>query len=299
MICSVCIATYKRPQLLRNLLDSLFIQNLPANVDLQLIVVDNDKNKSAENILKEYSNTERIKLEYYVQPQKNISLTRNVAVKNSNGEYLLFIDDDEEADKNWIMNYIDVLKRYKADGVFGPVLPVFHNGTPEWMKQSSLFNKECPPTGDEAVFTRTSNCIVKAKIVKSEDGPFDIDYGITGGEDSHLFTRLKRKGAKFISSREAIVTEHVPPERTQIKWLIKKAFQTGNTVTRRMIGNAQNKIKRKLELLLRAVTFAVISLVLVLIYFPIKKKRVEWLMKLSSNVGHIVAVFGYNFKAYK
>ena len=296
MICSVCIATYKRPQLLRNLLDSLYAQNLPANVNLQLIVVDNDKDKSAQEIVSEYENINCITIEYFVQSEKNISLTRNVAVKNSKGEYLLFIDDDEEADKNWIKNYFDALNKYSADGVFGPVLPTFHNRTPEWMKQSSFFNKKCPPTGDEAIFTRTSNCIVKAEIIKTENGPFDIDYGITGGEDTHLFSRLRKKGAKFISSREAVVTEFVIPERTRIGWLFKKSFQTGNTATRRMIENAQKKINRKFELLLRAITFAVVSLILVIIYFPVKKKRVQWLIKLASNIG---AVFGFNYKAYK
>ena len=299
MICSVCIATYKRPQLLRNLLDSLYAQNLPAQVNLQLIVVDNDMDKSAQEIVGEYENINCFTIEYFVQPEKNISSTRNVAVKNSIGEYLLFIDDDEEADKNWIKNYLDALNKYKADGIFGPVLPVFHEKTPMWMKESNFFNKECPPSGEEAIFTRTSNCIIKSDIIKSVAGPFDSKYGITGGEDTHLFSRLKKRGAKFISSREAVVTEFVNPERTRIGWLFKKSFQTGNTATRRMIENAQKKINKKFELLLRATTFAVISLILVAIYFPAKKKRVQWLIKLSSNIGHIVAVFGFNYKAYK
>ena len=70
MICSVCIATYKRPQLLRNLLDSLYAQNLPANVNLQLIVVDNDKDKSAQEIAGEYENINCITIEYFVQSEK-------------------------------------------------------------------------------------------------------------------------------------------------------------------------------------------------------------------------------------
>jgi succinoglycan biosynthesis protein ExoM len=299
MICTICIATYKRPYLLRKLLDSILSQNLLENVILQVVIVDNDCDKSAEKIVQEYKNRENITFEYYVQPEKNISLTRNVAVKHSVGEYLLFIDDDEEADKNWVQNYIEIINKHNADGVIGLVIPVFHYTTPEWMRKSNLFNRSCPETGQETVFTRTSNCIVKAEIIKSEAGPFDKNYGISGGEDLHLFTRLKRKGAKFISSREAIVTEFVPPERAQIKWLLKKAFQTGNSATRIMIENEQNKLKRKAELLIRAVTFAAISLILVVIWVPIKRNRIKWLMKFASNVGHIFAVFSVYYKAYK
>ena len=42
--------------------------------------MDNDAEKSAEHIIQEYENTENIKLVYFVQPEKNISPTRNVAV---------------------------------------------------------------------------------------------------------------------------------------------------------------------------------------------------------------------------
>lgn len=299
MICSVCIATYKRSQLLRKLLDSILGQNLPDNIKLQVIVVDNDMAKSAEHILKEYENRDNIEFEYFVQPEKNISLTRNVAVDNSKGEYLLFIDDDEEADKNWIVKHLKGINKYNADGVFGPVFPLFHKQIPGWMKECNFFTKEYPPTGDTAVFPRTGNCIIKAELIKSEPGPFDPTYGITGGEDSHLFTRLKRKGANFIFSKEAIVTEFIPPERTTMRWLIKKSFQTGNTATRRMIENANNKLLRKVELFFRAIVFEIISFVLIIVHLPSKKLSAKWLMKFASNAGHLLAVIGLNYKGYK
>jgi succinoglycan biosynthesis protein ExoM len=299
MNCSVCIATYKRSQLLRKLLDSILNQNLTDNIKLQVIVVDNDVEKSAEHIVKEYENRENIIFEYFVQPEKNISLTRNVAVDNSKGEYLLFIDDDEEADKYWIVKYLEAINKYNADGVFGPVLPLFHDLTPAWMKEGNFFTKDCPPTGDTAVSTRTSNCIIKAELIKSEPVPFDPEYGITGGEDTHLFTRLQRKGAKFISSKEAIVREFIPPERTTMKWIFKKSFQTGNTATRRMIENAGNKLLKKVELFLRAVVFGIISFALIIVLLPSKKLSAKWLMKFASNAGHILAVIGINYKGYK
>ena len=41
MICSVCIATYKRPYLLEKLLISLMNQNLPDDLEMEVIIVDN------------------------------------------------------------------------------------------------------------------------------------------------------------------------------------------------------------------------------------------------------------------
>src|SRR4051794_33953703 len=97
VICSVCIATYKRPQLLDQLLTSLEQQIIHDNLMLQVIVVDNDCTRSAAPVVAQHNDQKHITFRYLVQPVKNISLTRNLAVANSEGIYLLFIDDDEVA----------------------------------------------------------------------------------------------------------------------------------------------------------------------------------------------------------
>ncbi|MCZ6703705.1 MAG: glycosyltransferase [Ignavibacteria bacterium] len=51
MLYSICIATYKRPELLEKLLDSLSNQKLPESVILEFIIVDNDKSGSAKEVV--------------------------------------------------------------------------------------------------------------------------------------------------------------------------------------------------------------------------------------------------------
>jgi succinoglycan biosynthesis protein ExoM len=299
MICSICIATYKRKHLLRNLLKSIFAQNLPQNTIVQIVVVDNDIEKSAEEIIKEFKSDDKIWLEYHNQPKKNISITRNVGVKNSQGEYLLFIDDDETADVNWVSEHLKAIKAFEADGVFGRVLPEFPENTPKWIKTGDFFNKNSPPTGGWATSLATSNCIIKSDLLKNETGPFNPNYGLTGGEDSHLFNRLKKDGAKFISSREAIVSEIIPQDRIRVKWLIKKSYQTGNTSTRRMIEFAEVKTIKRIFLFLKAVIYLMISAFMFIICFPIISIRIKWFLKIFSNLGHISAAIGFHFLGYK
>ena len=95
--CSVCIPTYKRPELLKKLLNSLAVQQLPSNLKLEIIVVDNDPDLSAEVVCKQFQKAGQLELHYFTQSIKNISLTRNVAIEHAIGEYILFIDDDEIA----------------------------------------------------------------------------------------------------------------------------------------------------------------------------------------------------------
>ena len=217
----------------------------------------------------------------------------------SSGDYILFIDDDETADSNWVIEHVNAVEKFSADGGFGLVVPEFPLQTPEWIKRNDYFNRNFPPTGEPATSFATSNCILKSNLLKNESEPFDPKYGLTGGEDTHLFYRLKKNGAKFISNREAIVKDLIPQDRTNVKWLIKKSFQTGNTATRRMIELAEYRIIKRIFLLAKAAAYLTISIILFLIFFLNFDARIKWLLKIFTNLGHITATFGFYFLGYK
>ena len=51
MLYSICIATYQRPEILEKLLESLSKQKLPESVEIEVIIVDNDKSESAKEVV--------------------------------------------------------------------------------------------------------------------------------------------------------------------------------------------------------------------------------------------------------
>jgi succinoglycan biosynthesis protein ExoM len=299
-ICSVCIATYQRPELLKNLLVSLGRQSLPYNTEMEIIVVDNDDRKSAEPTFKEFQKEFSVPCHYFIQPEKNISLTRNMAVKNASGDYILFIDDDEVASPQWIYHLLKTLKEYEADGVFGPVMPEFNETTPEWMKESSLFYNPVIGTGIEAKHRWTSNCMVSASLLKCMVEPFDVRYGITGGEDAHLFDRLECQGARFVYCKEAWVSEFLPPNRTHMSYLLIRAMKGGNTHTRRVIEFAGKKhMVIRVFMVIKALIYGTISLALMILHLPSALRRTKWLLKFASNIGRFSAACGWIYKAYR
>ncbi len=300
VLCSVCVATYRRPLLLHKLLKSLKAQILPSNVDLQIIVVDNDTNQAAQPIVKQFRNTSRIKFHYYTQAIKNISLTRNLSVEKSSGEFLIFIDDDETASPNWISNLLRTLKTYNADGVFGRVIPEFHDDAPKWLRSEKFYYSPMTPTGTESKFHYTGNCLIKASLLKKIKNPFDAKYGTTGGEDSGLFETMVRQGAFFVNCREAFVYEYIPSERTKVSYLFKRGFRSGNTHTRKMIENAKGySFAVRLFMLTKALIYGMTSLFFTIIFFPDKFHRMKWLLKLASNLGRFLAVFGWHYHYYR
>ena len=299
MTLSICIATYNRNKLLEKLLTSLVGQELPGNCTMEIIIVDNNPQAAAREVVNNFSSSSKIQFLYFVQKEKNISLTRNVAVKNATGDYVLFIDDDEYACDKWVMHLYNTLIKYDADGVFGIVKSYFDIGTPEWITSCYVFNRPIYPTGTEAKDMRTGNCMIKTSLLRTVEGPFEPAYGIIGGSDTKLFGLLRLKGAKFINSSEAETFEFVPSERANLKWVIRRSFRTANVYVKRKIElTDNNKIFIRIKLFTTGLLFSLISILLLIFFLPSKTKRVHWYLKTIANFAKVLAIFGYHWPEY-
>jgi succinoglycan biosynthesis protein ExoM len=282
------------------LLDSLLLQELTNDIKLEIIIVDNDIAESAKPVFEQYLDTDNFSFIYYSQPLKNISVTRNIGVQNASGACIFFIDDDEIASPSWIRLLLETMDKYNADAVFGRVLSHFGESAPNWIKKSYIFNRPSPPTGTPTYHPRTGNCLIKASIIKQIEGPFDPGYGVTGGEDTYLFGKLKKMGFNFVNCREAWVSEFQPPSRTKTIYLINRAFFTGNISTRREI-----EFSEKNHFLLRIILFSkfivqlILSIILTIFFLPNNHFRVHWMSKIASSLGHILGVINIKIKAYK
>jgi len=302
MKCSICIATCNRPQGLAKLLESLLRQQIPDGVSVEWIVVDNTATASARSIVESYQKQTDVSITYLVQPIKNISLTRNAAVAQASGEYLLFIDDDEMAPADWLQQMVSTAQRFKADGVFGPVLPIYHPTTPAWISRGGFFEEPyaTPATGAVARAMWSGNCLLRKSILNLVEGPFSPAYGLSGGEDTFLFESLQRNGAYFIYGAEAAVYESVPQNRTTLAYLLKRGFKGGNLYSRRLIETAvSHKMWTRLALLGQAGLYATVSLAMTLLLLPHRVAAGRWVIRAAANAGKICSVFNINPHHYQ
>jgi len=301
---SICIATYKRFKLLNKLINSIIDQISIEQFIIEIIIIDNDPNKSAEPIILEFKerlkNNNQFLIKYDMQPIKNISLTRNRSIEFVTGEYIFFIDDDEYAENNWIWIHLNNLKSYNADGLFGQVKSYFPEDIPEWIKGCYIYHRKTNPTGQPPANLNTGNCIIKSKFFIKDGYRFDPSYGITGGSDFHLFSKMQREGAKFLSCYEAITYEFVPESRANLNWLIKRAFRTGNNFTRTVI--TKNKKKNLLLSILeffKGIIQAIIAFTISLFLLWNKSESLNWFLKGISNISKPFAVIGVYPEEYK
>src|SRR4030095_15737806 len=117
---SVCICTYKRPQLLAQLLGALDVQRTEDRFTYSVVVADNDHGESARPVVGEFAGRASITVSYCVEPRQNIALARNRAVDNASGDFIAFIDDDEEPVADWLLHLHGTVIAYGADGAIGP-----------------------------------------------------------------------------------------------------------------------------------------------------------------------------------
>ena len=164
---SICICSFKRPALLRGTLESLRDLNTAGLFTYSIIVADNDHNESARSTVEEFARNIPIEVRYCVESEQNISLARNKALECANGDFIAWIDDDEFAQKDWLLSFFQTLQTSGANGVLGPVKPLFENQPPAWITRGRFFQKPRRKTGLKLQWTQTStaNVLIQRKVL--------------------------------------------------------------------------------------------------------------------------------------
>jgi succinoglycan biosynthesis protein ExoM len=223
-VISVCVCTFRRPAALARLLASLGRLD-PATPSHEIIVVDNDAARGAERIVEE-ARRGGLQVQYLVEPVRGLARVRNRAVGAASGEFVAFIDDDEEADPAWLVELWRGTVRYGADGAIGHVASGYNTATPGWLVRGRFFERRRIPTGTplDASLTRTGNALVRRGRLSALAGPFDVAFDHTGSEDTDLFRRLIAGGARFVAVESAVVVEHLTSARTTARWLLRRRY---------------------------------------------------------------------------
>ncbi|MFZ6672470.1 glycosyltransferase [Undibacterium sp. Xuan67W] len=311
---SICICTFRRPVLLRALLDAILQQDI-THLTIQVVVVDNDPAQSASAVLSEAASQFGDRLTPVALTESNISLARNAAVHAASGEWIVFVDDDERPEPTWLSQLMNTQQQYSADLVFAPVLAEYADGVANWLKQGGYFDRRRLVTGTTVTETdaRSGNVLIRRSALmrlcddavsspnSGPSGPFDAAYGKTGGEDSILFRQLGAGGARMVWCDEAPVYEWIPLDRAQPKWLVHRSYRTGQLFMRTELAMQQGHARslRAAYLASRALMQLVIAALLVIILLVFKPlSSFKWLRILASQAGKLSYLFGSLSQAY-
>ena len=218
---SICVCTYRRPGVV-DTVRSLFAQVGLSSFDHEIIVADDDPEFSARDLIIKLAEHSPVEVRYVISGAKNISSCRNVCLEAAKGVWVAFIDDDQTVEPNWLQEMISTAENFEADAVKCYVRAIYPPETPEWIRAGKAYTYDYGPTGQEVLVAATCGILFRRDVSSAQSLLFDVELGITGGEDMEYFVRYRELGGKIVSCRTAVANEIVSPERVNPTYLKKR-----------------------------------------------------------------------------
>jgi succinoglycan biosynthesis protein ExoM len=301
-VVQICILTFRRPEGLGRLLDSLTGLTLEGEeAEVEILVVDNDPEQSALSVCQSRQQWLRWRLRYVVEPRRGIPQARNAAVRSVMGraDFLVFLDDDEVPDPIWMSELLRVQRTYGADVVTGPVFPHIQGPVSTYIVKGGFFEPPRHLTGARLDRAYTNNVLVRVTVFAQMPALFDERLSLAGGSDSHFFRRVARAGFKIIWAGDARVEEWVPRSRMTLRWILRRAYRTGNTAALCDRDLELSRYRRGV-LLLRAVASATRALLML----PVSlltgwHVAIEKMREICRGLGYMAGAVGARYEEYR
>lgn len=222
---SLIISTYNRSDLLIGALQSVVQQSADPQL-WECIVVNNNSTDDTLARFEEFAAKHPdFNLRIVTETTQGLSYARNRGIRESEGEYIAIIDDDERIAKEFIEAYIELFDTTPdAMAAGGPIVAEYQTKRPRWMScftERPIANtmywgdkvKEFPkgrvPGG--------GNMALRRSAVRRY-GVFDTSLGyvgesLLGGEECDLFERLQIAEAKYYYVPKAVMYHIIPDSK--------------------------------------------------------------------------------------
>lgn len=229
MTACVVIPTLRRPDALKRALNSLRHMR-GHDLITKVVVVDNDPLATAKAVTATMAAQCPFEVKWIHEPLPGIANARNAGVAAARtSQFIAFLDDDETASENWLAELLDTQRLFDADVVFGPIQGVASDAEDNIKSILETFFSRHGPT-ESGLISKPYGCgnsLLRCSTALATDAPFAVRNNERGGEDDALFAALQRQGLRFAWSAKAWVQEHAPPERSNLDYVLKRAFAYG------------------------------------------------------------------------
>jgi glycosyltransferase involved in cell wall biosynthesis len=207
---SIVICTRNRSEDLRLTLEAIGRLAIRKDLSCELLVIDNASEDNTAAVVRSIR-TPSLPVRYVYEPRPGQSNARNRGLAASEGEVLLFTDDDVRPPQNWVERMCGPIVEGKAHGVAGGVVlaPELQRAwmTPmhcAWLAASVRLDPRNPQQMIGANMAFARSVLAKVPAFDPELGP-----GATGAGDDVLFSfQLKEAGFRLISAFDVAVVHH-------------------------------------------------------------------------------------------
>ena len=134
---TLIVPVYNSEKYIGKCLESILNQTY-TNFEI-MVVNDGSKDKSQE-IINKFREKYPEKIISIEQKNKGVAITRNESIKRADGDYIMFIDNDDYIDKDYIETFVNEIEKTDYDVVIGGYRRPTETG--KIIKQMKLENKE-------------------------------------------------------------------------------------------------------------------------------------------------------------
>lgn len=229
---TVAICTFRRPDSLSKLLSDISGQRFcrVKGVEVSILIVDNDDQRSAREVVETASAVSKFPVRYISQPVRGLSTVRNTALECcEDADFIAFVDDDEHVIDTWLDELLFHGVNPSVAFVIGPVRPQFPIACPEYFVRSQLYHRKELEDGATMLSGNTGNSLLRVAWLRAKGLRFRSEFDLSGGEDTCFFADIVSHGGNGVFAALAIAYEPVARERLSIRWLLRRRCRYGAT----------------------------------------------------------------------
>jgi len=166
---SIIIASYNRSDSLISFLRQIGDQIVPATVDWEVLIVDNNSTDSTQAAVVPFVNDKPQRFRYLLEKRQGKSIALNTGLREASGEILVFTDDDCIPNCDWLASIAREFELHPSLSVVGGRVELYNNQ-------------------DRPVSIRTAS---QRTIISSPDELFSLLIGCNMAIHRRVFTSIQ------------------------------------------------------------------------------------------------------------
>ncbi len=243
---SLLIPTCNRAHSLRRTLNSLSQLEIPAGIEVEVLVIDNNCRDHTAEVVAQANRELPLPVRHILETRQGLCFGRNRGLLEARFEHLAYLDDDILISPHWLFAYFESMRTWGVDAVVGPVFPIFDQTPPEFLRGRALdiISSGYSRKGDHPLLLPAGSAhelpgcnlgITREMATRLDGFRTHLDRsgeGMLAGGDTDFGQRLVAAGGRTAYHPHCWVQHVMVPEKLSKNYLRRRAFGLGATARR-------------------------------------------------------------------
>ena len=233
---TVAIPVYNGAHRVPQVLERLRSQIDTATLTWEILVIDNNSQDNLAEVMQTIQLTwnHAFPIRYFHEPRQGVAFARSCAVKEAEGKYIGFLDDDNLAASNWVRAAYDFGEQHPKAGAYGGKIQILANfPLPKSFNRVKGFLaiRDLGPNPQKAMPQQLQLPPGAGLVVRKEAWLASVPQTMvrTGraGDDYEISLHMHNSGWDIWYNPAMVLDHHIPPHRLETSYLSPLAYLYG------------------------------------------------------------------------